>query len=126
MYYDLLAKIKNAVRVKKESFLTSFSQFDFEVAKTLVTNRYLKDVQKKTIGNKKFLEIKPNYRNNVPTINDFKIVSKPSRHLYVSYRRTRPVKQGYGLGIISTSSGIMTDRELRKKKIGGEYLFEIW
>ncbi len=126
MYYDLLAKIKNAVLVKKESFLTAFSNFDFEIARILVERKYLKDVQKKTIGNKKFLEITPNYKNKMPVITDFKIISRPSRHIYASCRDIRRVRQGYGTGIFSTSQGVMTDRDARRKKIGGEYLFEIW
>lgn len=126
MYYDLLAKIKNAIRVKKESFLTAFSNFDFEIAKILVERKYLKGVQKKTIGNKKFLEITPNYKNKAPVITDFKIISKPSRHIYMNCRDIRRVRQGYGTGVFSTSQGIMTDRDARREKIGGEYLFEIW
>lgn len=126
MHYDLLAKIKNAILVKKGSFLTAFSNFDFEIAKILVERKYLKDVQKKTINNKKFLEVTPNYKNKLPVITDFKIISRPSRHIYMSCRDIRRVKQGYGMGVFSTSQGIVTDRDARRKKIGGEYLFEIW
>ncbi|MEK7546825.1 MAG: 30S ribosomal protein S8 [Patescibacteria group bacterium] len=126
MYYDLLAKIKNAVNAKKENFSTPFSNFDFEVAKILAANGYLKDVQKKTVGNRNFIEIKINYKNNSSSFNDFKIISRPSRHIYVRSGEVRKVKQGYGLGMFSTTQGILADRDARKKKVGGEYLFEIW
>lgn len=126
MYYDLLAKMKNAVRAKKESFTAPFSNFDSNVAAVLVAGKYLKDAQKKTVGSKKFLEIKPAYKNKVAAVNDFKIISKPSRRIYATYRDIKPVKQGYGLGVLSTSKGVISDREARKKKIGGEYLFQIW
>jgi ribosomal protein S8 len=89
MYYDLLAKTKNAVRVKKESFLTPFSNLDFEVAKLLADRHYLKEVEKKMIGSKKFLEIRPAYKNGKPSLNDFRIISKPSRHIYASFPRHR-------------------------------------
>jgi small subunit ribosomal protein S8 len=59
-------------------------------------------------------------------VNDFKIVSKPSRHFYMDYRSLRKVKSGHGVAVLSTSKGIMTDKEARKQKVGGEYLFEIW
>jgi small subunit ribosomal protein S8 len=59
-------------------------------------------------------------------LNDFKIISKPSRHFYADYRSIRRVKQGLGIGVFSTSKGIMTDRQAQKSKTGGEYLFEIW
>ncbi len=126
MYTDLLAKIKNAAQAKKDNFSTAFSTMDLEIAELLVERGYLKDIQKKNVGNKKFLEIRINYRNGTPVVNGFKIISRPSRHTYIGYRDIKPVKQGYGLGVFSTPSGILTDRETRKKKIGGEYLFEIW
>ncbi len=126
MYYDLLAKIKNAGLVKKEGFVTSFSNFDFEVAKVLMASHFLKDVQKKTVGNKKFLEVKINYKDKLPVMSDFKIISRPSRHLYVKSGRVKSVKQGYGIGVFSTNEGVLNNRDARKKKVGGEYLFEIW
>jgi len=126
MYHDLLAKIKNAEAAQKKTFTTYFSNMDFEVAKVLVRVGYLKDVEKKTVGKKNFLEIKLAGGGKKPAIDGVKIVSKPSRHIYADYRRLRPVRQGYGAGIISTSKGIMSDKEARKNKVGGEYLFEIW
>ncbi|HUX36121.1 MAG TPA: 30S ribosomal protein S8 [Candidatus Paceibacterota bacterium] len=126
MYYDLLAKIKNAGLVKKEGFTTSFSNFDFEVAKLLVARHYLKDAQKKTVGAKKFLEIKLNYKNGASTMENFKIISRPSRHMYVKREDVKRVRQGYGMGVISTNNGILSDGDAKKKKVGGEYLFQIW
>lgn len=126
MYYDLLAKIKNAGLVKKEGFVTSFSNFDFEVAKVLMAGHFLKDVQKKTVGSKKYLEVKVNYKNNAPVMSDFKIISRPSRHLYVKSGNVKSVKQGYGIGVFSTNEGVLNNRDARKKKVGGEFLFEIW
>jgi len=99
---------------------------DFAVAGILVKAGYLKDVQKKTIGKKNALEIKLAYMDDQPVLNDFKILSKPSRHFYTGYRKLKTVKQGYGLSVISTPSGIMSGKEAKKTKVGGEYLFEIW
>ena len=59
-------------------------------------------------------------------MNDFKIISRPSRHLYVKNGRVKSVKQGYGIGVFSTNEGVLNNRDARKKKVGGEYLFEIW
>jgi small subunit ribosomal protein S8 len=126
MYYDLLAKIKNAGLVKKEGFTTSFSNFDFEVAKLLVSRHYLKDVQKKTVGAKKFLEVRLNYKNNSSAMENFKIISRPSRHMYAKKEDIKRVRQGYGMGVFSTTNGILSDSDARKKKVGGEYLFQIW
>ncbi|MBI3589144.1 MAG: 30S ribosomal protein S8 [Candidatus Liptonbacteria bacterium] len=126
MYYDLLPKIKNAVLARKASLIVPFSRMNFEVAKVLVKGKYLRDVQKKVINRHNFLEIKIAYLDNQPFLTNFKIFSKPSRHIYVNYRELRSVRNGYGLAILSTPKGILDNREAKKNKVGGEYLFEVW
>lgn len=126
MYYDLLPKIKNAVRAQKDKLTVPFSRMDFAVATALVNGGYAKGVEKETVGKKNFIVIRLAYKDKKSAVNDFKTISKPSRHYYIDYRSLRPVKQGHGLGVISTSKGVMTDKEARKNKLGGEYLFEIW
>ena len=126
MYYDLLVKIKNAQMAKKESVQTRFSKFDFAVLKALAGARYIEDVQKKNIGKRTILEIKLKYKNHMPAMTDFRLKSTPSRHLYVAYRDLHPVKQGHGVAILSTPSGVMTNRDARKSKVGGEHLFDVW
>lgn len=126
MYYDLLVKIKNADRARKKIVKTPYSQMDFSVAKILVDSGYLKSVKKKTVERKSFLEIELTGKPGSYALDGFKILSKPGRRLYISYRNLRSVRQGYGLGILSTPQGIMTNVEARKQKVGGEYLFQIW
>lgn len=126
MYYDLLTRIKNAGLAKKETVFAPFSRLDFEIAKILVQKKYLTDVQKKNIDRKSFMEIKLAYRAGEPAISDFKIWSKSGRRFYTGYRDLRTVKGSHGLAILSTPKGIMENREARRAKVGGEYLFEIW
>lgn len=126
MYYDVLPKLKNAVRARKERVTTPFSQMDFAVLTALVTAGYLASVEKELIGKKNFLVVRIGHKNKKGVISDFKLVSKPSRHTYADYRSLKPVMQGYGVGVLSTSRGIMTDRAARKNKVGGEYLFQVW
>lgn len=126
MYYDLLAKINNASQARKEIFLTPFSRMDFAIAKILVRAKYLKDASKRTINKKNCIEIKLAYEDKNPVLNGYKIWSKPSRHLYHTYRELKPVKNGYGVSILSTPKGVMTGGEAKRNKVGGEYLFEIW
>lgn len=126
MYYDLIVKIKNAEQAGKAGLSTAFSKMDFAVAAVMVEAGYLEDAQKKVVGKRKILDIKLPRKGSRAAISGFKIVSKPARHIYVTSKEVRPVKQGYGVGIISTSKGIMSDKEARKNKIGGEYLLQIW
>jgi small subunit ribosomal protein S8 len=70
------------------------------------------------------LELK--YTDGVGAISGTRLVSKPSRHLYSKAHQLRPVRSGYGVAIITTPAGIMTNVEARKARTGGEVLFEIW
>ena len=126
MYYDLLAKLKNATMAKKERIIVPFSKMDEAVLKTLVENGYIKSADMEVIEERKVIVVRLAYKNTATAVNDFKLVSKPSRRFYFDYRSLRPVKQGYGVAVLSTSKGIMTNKEAKKNKIGGEYLFEIW
>jgi len=126
MYYDLLARIKNAQMAEKESLTVPFSTMDYAVAKILVQAGYLKNADKKSISRKSCIEIKLAYKDKKPLMNDFKIISKPSRRIYIDYRSLRPVKQGYGIGIISTPRGVLSEKEAKKRKVGGEYLVQVW
>ena len=83
-------------------------------------------MQKRTTDKKLFLDIKLSYRDGEPRFQDFKIVSKPSRRMYSGYREIKPVRQGYGIGVLTTPSGVLSNVEAREKKAGGEYLFQIW
>lgn len=126
MYQDLLSKIRNAGMAKRDSLLIPYSEMDFSISKILAKTGYVKEAQKKAISRKNFIEIKLGYNGHDPILRNFKIVSRPSRHLYFGYRELRPVKQGYGLGVVSTPKGVMTVSEAKKSKLGGEYLFEVW
>lgn len=128
MYYDLLPKIKNAIQARKDKMVVPFSRMDFSVLNVLAENGYIKSVEKETTttGKKSVIIVRLGAKTKAARVNDFKTISKPSRHFYKDYRSLRPVRQGHGIGVLSTSKGIMTEKEARKKKVGGEYLFEIW
>ena len=59
-------------------------------------------------------------------IQDMKIISKPSRRIYIKAEEIRPVHSGYGLAVISTSQGVMNSKDAKKRKLGGELICEIW
>ncbi len=128
MYYDLLPKIKNAIQARKDKMVVPFSRMDLSVLNVLAESGYIKSAEKETTANgkKSVIIVRLGTKTKASRVNDFKTVSKPSRHFYMDYRSLRPVRQGHGIAVLSTSKGIMTEKEARKQKIGGEYLFEIW
>ena len=126
MHYNILSELKNATRAKKEKITFPFTKMDFAILTKLVDHGYLKGAEKETVGKKDIITVRLAYKNKEAAVNDFKIMSKPSRHIYADYRSLPTVKQGHGLSMVSTSKGIMTGSEAKKQKVGGEYLFEIW
>ncbi len=126
MYINLLTQLKNGQLVKKESVKTAYSVMDEKILKLLKGNNYIEDFEKKGRGVKKILEVKLKYDDGRGAISGIKFISKPSCRIYMGYKEMRPVKHGYGLLIISTPRGIMTNKQARKIKVGGEALFEIW
>jgi small subunit ribosomal protein S8 len=123
---DMLNRIKNAQKIGREVIEIPFSKVKFELAKIMEREEFLEKVEKKGIETKQVLVLKLKYRQGVPAIDDLRRLSKPSRRLYIGFAEIKPVKQGYGVAIISTSRGLMTDKEARKNKLGGEILCEIW
>ena len=126
MYYDAIIKVKDAQMARKETVLLPYSRLNHAVLRTLADRRFIKDVQKKTIGRRQMLEVRLSYKEGKPHIEGVKIVSKPGRRVYRSYAELKPVRQGFGLAVLSTSKGVMSNGEAYKQKIGGEYLFEVW
>jgi len=123
---DMLNRIKNAQAVLKETVEVPFSNLLYEMAKILEKTGFIKKVEKKGKKIKKTLEITLKYDNKIPAIYGLKRISKPGQRIYKSRRKIKSVKGGYGVAIISTPKGLMTDKEARKQKIGGEVLCEVW
>lgn len=127
MYTDLLTKIKNAQKARKENLKVIYSSMDFAVAQILAANKFIESAEKKGRMPKRIIEMRLKYNDKgLGMIEEIKFVSKASRRLYSGYRNLKKVRQGYGVGIVSTPRGIMTYDEARRAKVGGEILFEIW
>lgn len=126
MYINLLTQIKNAQHARKEKLKVPYTKMDMAILEILSNKKLVGEISKKGRPIKRSVEIKLNYNDGRGIINDVKFISKPSRRIYASYKDLKPVKQGYGFGIISTSRGIMTTSDARKQKLGGQVLFEIW
>ncbi len=122
---DLIIRIKNGYLTGKETVISPYSKYRENVLKKLSELKYIKNYRVE--GDKiKELVVELLYKESKPALTDVRIFSKPGRRYYTSYRQLRPVLGGYGVSLLSTAKGILTDREARKFKIGGELLFDIW
>ncbi|MEI6420230.1 MAG: 30S ribosomal protein S8 [bacterium] len=121
---DLLTRLRNAQAVNKESVVLGYSKLKEAIANLLAKEGFVKEVSKKKKNNT--FEILLFSKNAEKSILGAVRASKPSRRFYVKADSIRPFKNGYGMAIISTSKGLMTDKQAMKEKVGGEVLFKIW
>jgi small subunit ribosomal protein S8 len=119
---DFLVRLQNASMVGHTSVTLPYSSIKNAIAKILEREGYLSAVSKKNNA----LVVGLSYTAGRPTINGVKRVSKPSRRMYLGVRDVRPVKRGHGLLVLSTPAGVVTGKEAKEKRVGGEVLFEIW
>lgn len=122
---DFLIRLQNASMVGKQSVSLPFSRMKFSIAEILKREGYLADIDTKS-KKEGVLMVSLSYKNGRPAIGGVKRISKPSRRMYKGVRELRPVKRGHGLLVLSTPMGILTGKEAREKRVGGEALFEIW
>ena len=123
----MLTIIRNAQAVKKESVSVPFSKFKMNLAEVLVKEGYIKSVSRRGKKNKKFLSIWLKYDNDgSPAVKHIKRISKPSKRIYLGLRRIFPVQYNSGIHILSTPKGILTNKEAKSQKVGGEVICEIW
>lgn len=124
---DMLTRIRNAQAVNKEEVLIPFSKLKFEVAKILKHEDYISALEKDETEKFPQLKIVLKYDNKKqPAIRSIQRVSKPGRRIYVSKDKLPKVLNNLGVAILSTSSGMMTNKEAKRKGLGGEVICEIW
>jgi small subunit ribosomal protein S8 len=123
---DLIIRIKNAGPVRKESISLPYSKLKHAIAEVLKNHKFVTSVEAKGKGVEATLEIGIAYDGIKPRVNDVERISKSSRRIYKGSTEMHAVRNGFGSLILSTSKGIMTDKEARKAKVGGEALFKIW
>ncbi|HEU5114427.1 MAG TPA: 30S ribosomal protein S8 [Candidatus Paceibacterota bacterium] len=123
---NLITVLKNGSAARKDAVAVPHSNFVESVVLALSRKGYVKPGAKKGKKIQKTLEIGLIYNGDKARITDVKRLSKPSKRLYRGYSEIFPVKQGYGSTFVSTPKGILSDDEVRKEKVGGEILFQIW
>ncbi len=124
---DMLTRIRNANREFKEFVDIPFSTEKNSVAKVLFSEGYIVKYETIEPGIKKVLRVYLKYgAGRERIISDLKRISKPGVRFYVKNNKVPKVLNGLGIAVISTSQGVMSDREARKLKIGGEVVAYIW
>ena len=123
---DMFNQIRNAQALSHPEVKIPFSDLKYNIAKLLERENILGEVDKSTKKERKAIRIKLKYEGDCPAISRFKRISKPGRRVYISVSKIKKVRSGYGLSVISTPKGLMTDKEARRNQLGGELMFEIW
>jgi small subunit ribosomal protein S8 len=124
---DMLTRIRNAVKAKFNSVDVPGSKLKIEMAKTLKNEGFIRNYKFLKDGKQGILRIYLKYGSgNTNVIYGLERISKPSRRVYVRSNDIKPVFNGLGISILSTSKGIMTDKKARKENVGGEILCNIW
>ncbi|HNV97176.1 MAG TPA: 30S ribosomal protein S8 [bacterium] len=124
---DMLTRIRNAQAVRKEDLVLPFSKIKYEILKLLVREGYIESVDKIEEKSYPELHVVLKYKEDKKAfIEHIKRISKPGQRIYVSKDKLPKILNDFGLAILSTSQGIMTNKKARRVKIGGELLFEIW
>lgn len=120
---DMLVIIKNGYLANKEQVSVPYSKFRFQVAKIISKSGFIGNVSK----SENSLAIDLIYQENKkPRITEIKKISKLGLRTYIKSKNIRLIKGGRGASIISTSAGVMTGVEAKKKNLGGEIICQIW
>jgi small subunit ribosomal protein S8 len=123
---DMLTRIRNGVRAKFEEVSIPSSRLKVRIAEILKDEGYIENFQHVDDGRQGSLKVRLKYQDDVPAITGVRRVSSPGRRVYVRATEIPRVLNGIGIAILSTSSGIITDRRAREARVGGELLLTIW
>ena len=123
---DMLTRIRNAQIAKHDAVVLPASNTKKAIAKILLAEGYVKSVDFIDDGPQGSIKIVLKYNGKLPVIAGLKRISKPGLRVYAKAEELPKVLGGLGIAIISTSKGLMTDKEARKEMIGGEVLAYIW
>ena len=124
---DMLTRIRNGARARKERVEIPGSRLKTQIAELLKKEGFIRDYTVKSDGARSTLVVQLKYTpDGEPVIRHIERVSKPGRRIYAPVEELRPVKRGLGTAIVSTSQGLLPDRECRKRRIGGEVICIVW
>ncbi len=122
---SMFTQIRNGYAAKKETVEVPFSKLKLEIGKILEKEGFVQSVESKGRRTLKGIEITLKYVDKLPVLSEISRISKPGQRMYSPVAKLHTVKGGRGLIILSTSKGLMTNKEARKLNIGGELIGEV-
>ena len=123
---DMLTRIRNAHQAKLKRVDMPVSRVKTEIARILKESHFVHDYKVLDDGRHGVLRLYLKYFEERPVIRSLQRVSRPGRRVYAGAQELRPVRNGLGIAIVSTSHGVMTDREARAARMGGEVMALVW
>ncbi|MBI3783052.1 MAG: 30S ribosomal protein S8 [Deltaproteobacteria bacterium] len=124
---DLLTRIRNAAQARKEQVDVPWSRMKSRIVEVLTAEGFLKEHSSIEQDGRRILRVWLKYDpQNRPVINGLSRISKPSLRVYVRATEIPTLRAGLGVNILSTPDGVLTDREARKRNVGGEFLCSAW
>mgnify|MGYP001770956583 CR=1 FL=1 len=124
---DMLTRIRNAVRAGHVQVQVPGSRLKAQIAEILKQEGFIKDYRMVPQGARSVLTLTLSYsKEGEPAIHHIERVSKPGRRVYAGVDQLHPIKRGLGTAIVSTSQGLLPDRECRMRRIGGEVICIVW
>ena len=123
---DLLARVRNGTRAQKPEVLVPYSKIKAEIARILKEEGYISDYSIDTGGAHPHIKITNKIVNRSSAIANLRRISRPGLRRYVGADEIPRVLGGMGVAILSTSRGVLSGREARKQKVGGELLAYVW
>ncbi|MBI4970349.1 MAG: 30S ribosomal protein S8 [Candidatus Omnitrophica bacterium] len=123
---DFITVLRNATKAKKEKITVPSSKMLAGICSILKEENYIEDYKTIDEGNKKFLRVHLKHQVNEPAIRFLGRVSKPGLRKYVSSKDVKKVLGGFGISIISTPKGLLTNKKARENNVGGELLIKVW
>lgn len=124
---DMLTRIRNAQAVHKATVLVPYSKLKHNLATIFQQEGYVREVAETTLADKPMLTVTLKYATSgEPVINEIKRISKPGRRVYAGKQFLPYVLNNYGVAVVSTSHGLMTNKKARKQNLGGEVICEIY
>lgn len=123
---DMLTRIRNAIRAHKAELVMPYSKFKHNLANVLLQEGFVSGVNELP-GRMKMLQVNLKYgQNGGSVITDLKRISTPGQRIYMPATKIPRTNGGFGITVVSTSKGLLTDKQARKQKMGGEVICQIW